>query len=66
MLLRASHSGVTVHGKDVVVIVAVDEFENLQAREKSASLHELLSQSPLNRIEFGDDSIRSPVREVEL
>ena len=57
---------VTVHGKDVVVIVAVDEFENLQAREKSASLHELLSQSPLNRIEFGDDSIRSPVREVEL
>ena len=57
---------VTVHGKDVVVIVAVDEFENLQAREKSASLHELLSQSPLNRIEFGDDSIRSPVREIEL
>ena len=49
-----------------MVIVAVDEFENLQAREKSASLHELLSQSPLNRIEFGDDSIRSPVREVEL
>ena len=69
-LVRLATSGqpqrVTVHGKDAVVIIAADTFEALQAREQSGSLHELLSQSPLSRITFGGDSVRSPVREVEL
>jgi len=69
-LVRLATSGqpqrVTVHGKDAVVIVAADTFEALQAREQSGSLHELLSQSPLSRITFGGDGVRSPVREVEL
>ena len=66
-LVRLATSGqpqrVTVHGKDAVVIVAADTFEALQARERSGSLHELLSQSPLSRITFGGDGVRSPVRE---
>ena len=66
-LVRLATSGqpqrVTVHGKDAVVIVAAETFEALQAREQSGSLHELLSQSPLSRITFGGDGIRSPVRE---
>ena len=69
-VVRLASSGrpqrITVHGKDAVVIVAVGEFENLRARETAASLHELLSQSPLNRLKFGGDGVRSPVREVEL
>jgi len=69
-LVRLATSGqpqrVTVHGKDAVVIVAAETFEALQARERSGSLHELLSQSPLSRITFGGDGVRSPVREVEL
>lgn len=69
-LVRLAKSGqpqrVTVHGKDAVVIVAADTFEALQAREQSTSLHQLLSQSPLSRITFGGDGVRSPVREVEL
>ena len=56
---------ITVHGKDAVVIVAADAFEALRARENSASLHELLSQSPLSRMKFEAEGIRSPVREVE-
>ena len=57
---------ITVHGKDAVVIVAADAFEALRARGRSASLHELLSQSPLSRMKFEAEGIRSPVREVEL
>ena len=57
---------VTVRGKDTVVIVEASEFERLHARGTSASLHDLLLQSPLNSLEFGDEGVRSPVREVEL
>ena len=57
---------ITVHGKDAVVIVAADAFEALRVRNRSASLHELLSQSPLSRMKFEAEGIRSPVREVEL
>ena len=40
---------VTVHGRDAVVVVASAEFERLTAKEVSASLHELVSRSPLRR-----------------
>ena len=56
---------ITVHGKDAAVIVATDAFEALRAHKNSASLHELLSQSPLSRMKFEAEGIRSPVREVE-
>ena len=56
---------VTVHGRDTVVVVGVDEFDRLRA-PKEASLHELLSRSPLNRLDFGGESVRSPVCEVDL
>ena len=69
-VVRLAASGqpqhVTVRGKDAVVIVAADEFERLRARAASDSLHELLCQSPLNRLDFDDEGVRSPVREVEL
>lgn len=42
---------VTVHGRDAVVIVASTEFERLTSREVSPTLHELLSGSPLRRVE---------------
>ena len=56
---------VTVHGKDAVVVVAADVLEALWARERPDSLHDLLSKSPLSRITFGEDGVRSPVREIE-
>ncbi len=69
-LVRRATAGqpqrVTVYGKDAVVIVAADEFDALRARQHPTSLHALLSQSPLSRLQFGEDGIRSPVREVEL
>ena len=69
-VVRLAASGqpqrVTVHGKDAVVVVAADVFEALWTRERSSSLHDLLSKSPLSRITFGEDGVRSPVREIEL
>ena len=56
---------ITIHGKDAAVIVATDTLEALWARENSASLYELLSQSPLSRMKFEAEGIRSPIREVE-
>ena len=69
-VVRLAASGqpqrVTVRGKDAVVIVAADEFERLCARAASGSLHELLCRSPLTRLDFDDEGVRSPVRAVEL
>lgn len=69
-VVRLAASGqpqrVTVRGRETVVVVEASEFERLRARSISASLHDLLSQSPLNRLEFGDEGVRSPVRAVEL
>lgn len=69
-VVRLAASGqpqrVTVRGKDAVVIVAADEFERLRARAASESLHELLCQSPLSRLDFHEEGVQSPVREVEL
>ena len=57
---------VTVRGRNAVVVVAEDEFDRLRARESAGSLHDLLSRSPLSRLEFGGEPVRGPVREVDL
>lgn len=68
-VVRLAASGqpqhVTVRGMDAVVIVATSEFERLRARAESVSLHELLSKSPLSRLDFEVEGVRSPVREVD-
>ncbi len=69
-VVRLAASGrpqkVTVYGKDTVVVLSIDEFRSLQALSASPGLHELLSSSPLNRLEFDRDAVRSPVREVDF
>lgn len=69
-LVRLAVSGqpqrVTGRGKDAVVVVAAETFETLWTRQRAASLHELLSESPLSHIAFGEDGVRGPVREIEL
>jgi antitoxin Phd len=57
---------VTVHGKDAVVVVAADEFDRLFATAKQPSLHALLSESPLSKLDFEPEGVRSPVRDIEL
>lgn len=57
---------VTVHGKDAVVVVAAAEFDRMAATAAQPSLHALLSQSPLSKLDFGHEGIRSPVRDIAL
>ena len=57
---------VTVNGRDAVVVVSTAEFERLNAPADAPSLHDLLSRSPLSRLQFGREPIEGPVREVEI
>ena len=57
---------VTVSGRDAVVVVSTDEFDRLRAASAAPTLHQLLSRSPLNRLEFEHEPIHGPVREVDI
>jgi antitoxin Phd len=57
---------ITVRGEDAVVILSAREFAKLLPLMEQPSLHTLLSQSPLNRLEFEPAEAQMPVRNVEL
>ena len=57
---------VTVRGRDAVVVVASDRFDTLQAHAARRSLRELLANSPLRDLEFGEQGVEGPIREIEL
>ena len=57
---------VTVRGRTGVVVVAAEEFDRLRARDAAPSLHHLLSRSPLAGLNFGGESVRAPVREIDI
>lgn len=57
---------VTVNGRDAVVVVAARDFDRLQAPSGAPSLHDLLSRSPLSRLEFEQGAIVGPVRNVDI
>ena len=67
-IVRLATSGrpqrVTVRGRDAVVVVDAKQFDELQARTESSTLHELLSRSPLDHLEFEEEGVRGPVREA--
>src|SRR5215470_20413590 len=57
---------VTVHGRDAVVILSAEDYARLAPAAAQPSLHALLSSSPLRDLDFEHESVRSPVRDVEL
>ena len=57
---------VTVRGRDAVVVVASDEFNTLQAHAARRSLRDLLANSPLRHLEFGEQGVEGPIRDIEL
>jgi prevent-host-death family protein len=57
---------VTLHGKDAAVILSSEDYARLAPAAARPSLYELLSQSPLRDLDFEQDGVRSPVRDVEL
>ncbi|MBE9079242.1 type II toxin-antitoxin system Phd/YefM family antitoxin [Romeria aff. gracilis LEGE 07310] len=57
---------VTVRGKDAVVILSAEAFAKLLPLLEQPSLHALLSQSPLSRLDFEQSSVQAPVRNIDL
>ena len=57
---------VTLHGRDAVVILSAEDYGRLAPVAAQPSLHALLSRSPLRDLDFERESVRSPVRDVEL
>jgi prevent-host-death family protein len=57
---------ITVRGEDAVVVLAARDFAKLLPLLEQPSLHALLSQSPLNRLEFESSQMQMPVRDMEL
>lgn len=69
LVRQARESGpqrVTVRRKDAVVVVSAEEYDRLLARAEQKTLYSLLSESPLRDLDFGEEGVKSPVREVEL
>ena len=57
---------ITVRGEDAVVILSAQAFDKLLPFLEQPSFHGLLSQSPLNRLEFEQSGIESPIRDIEI
>ena len=57
---------VTVHGRDEVVIIAVEEFNRLQGQGSGEALIAAMRQCPHPDIEIAPLHERSPVRSVDL
>ena len=57
---------VTVHGRDEVVVVAVEEFRRLKGDRTGAALIAALQGSPYRDIDIEPRRERLPVRDVKL
>jgi hypothetical protein len=57
---------VTVHGRDEVVVMAVEEFRRLKGDRTGAALIAALQASPYRDIEIESRRERLPVRDVKL
>jgi prevent-host-death family protein len=69
-LVRMAHSDgpqhVTLHGRDAVVVVDVDEFNRLKGARTGALLIDALQGSPHREIEIEPRRATMPVRAVKL
>ncbi len=69
-LVRRVHSDgpqhVTVHGRDEVVVMAVEEFRRLQGHRSGQSLIDALQASPYRDMEIEPARTAMPVRDVSL
>jgi antitoxin Phd len=57
---------ITVSGEEAVVVISAKEFAKISPMLQQPNLHELLSRSPLSRVDLELARVESPVRDVEL
>ena len=57
---------ITVHGREEVIVVSVEEYRRVKGERTGAALVELLRDSPLRDVDFDREGTRAPVRKVKL
>ena len=57
---------VTVHGRDSVVVISVEEFRRLKGEPTGKALVDLMANSPLRDVDFERRSTKGKVRDFEL
>ena len=69
-LVRRVHSEgpqhVTVHGRDEVVVITLEEFRRLQGERTGRDLIDVMQASPWRDVELDVSRSPMPVRDVEL
>src|SRR5215218_10192112 len=57
---------VTLHGRDAVVVVRADEFDQMQRPVSGHDLVTTLAASPLTELSFDRLTVKAPVRDIDL
>jgi prevent-host-death family protein len=57
---------VTIHGRDVAVVVSAEEFDRMQRPASGRDIVQALAASPLRDVPFDRLSVKPPVRDVAL
>ena len=57
---------ITVHGREEVVVISVEEYRRVKGQRTGQALVELLQDSPLRDVTIEHESTYAPVRGVEL
>lgn len=57
---------VTLHGREEVVILSVEEYRRVKGIGSGQALVDLLRDSPLDELDLERVRVRGPVRDVEL
>lgn len=57
---------VTVHGREEVVVISVEEFRRLRSEQTGQALIDALQASPHRDIELAPPRVAMPVRDVSL
>jgi prevent-host-death family protein len=57
---------ITVHGREEVVVVSVEEYRRVKGGRTGAALVKVLQESPLRDVKIERASTRGPVRPVKL
>jgi hypothetical protein len=58
---------VSVHGRDLVVVIAAEDFRRLQGEQTGKALVEALQASPHREVDLiPAPPVKSPIRDVQL
>jgi prevent-host-death family protein len=57
---------ITVHGREEVVVISVEEYRRVKGQQTGQALVDLLQDSPLRDVDFAREPVYPSVRDVEL